>query len=179
MRRTSLLISTTPLLLAALVFAIAPATPAYANATITIVNKNAPGIGFNDPTVVAPVGGNAGTTLGQQRLIAFQAAADIWAATLDSNVPIQIIATFEPLTCTATSATLGSAGTIFICNFGRALFPGAEFPHWYTGAGQQAVRNQLNTTPPAARTRPAAPPTPTAGPASLHYADLRARFNST
>ena len=28
------------------------------------------GVGFNDPTTVAPVGGNTGTTLGQQRMIA-------------------------------------------------------------------------------------------------------------
>ena len=45
----------------------------------------APGEGFNDPTPAAPVGGNTGTTLGQQRLIAFQHAADIWGAELDTN----------------------------------------------------------------------------------------------
>ena len=57
---------------------------AYAAMTITIVNGNAAGVGFNDPTPVAPVGGNPGTTLGQQRLNAFQYAASIWGATLDS-----------------------------------------------------------------------------------------------
>ena len=41
------------------------------------------GVGFNDPTPAVPVGGNAGTTLGQQRLNAFQSAANIWGATLD------------------------------------------------------------------------------------------------
>ena len=30
-------------------------------AQIIIVNINAPGVGFNDPTPAAPVGGNAGT----------------------------------------------------------------------------------------------------------------------
>ncbi|MFC5480919.1 PA domain-containing protein [Massilia suwonensis] len=79
-------------------------------ATITIVNQNAPGIGFNDPTPAAPVGGNTGTTLGQQRLIAFQHAADVWGATLSSNVPIRIGASFVPLSCTESSAVLGSAG---------------------------------------------------------------------
>jgi hypothetical protein len=59
---------------------------------------------------VAPVGGNAGTTLGQQRLIAFQAAANKWGATLTSAVPIRIQATWTALSCTATSAVLGSAG---------------------------------------------------------------------
>src|SRR5262244_13264 len=79
-------------------------------ATIVIQNGNAAGVGFNDPTPVAPVGGNPGTTLGQQRLNAFQAAANIWGATLNSVPTIVILSTFEPLTCTATSAVLGSAG---------------------------------------------------------------------
>src|SRR5262252_947914 len=84
------------------------ATAANAAATIIIVNGNAAGVGFNDPTVAAPVGGNPGTTLGQQRLIAFQAAANKWGATLSSSVQIRVLSTFEPLTCTATSAVLGS-----------------------------------------------------------------------
>lgn len=92
----------------ALAFA-AFAAPVQA-ATITIVNQNAPGIGFNDPTPATPVGGNPGTTLGQQRLYAFQYAANIWGATLTSNVPIRIGASFVPLSCTANSAVLGSAG---------------------------------------------------------------------
>ncbi len=37
-----------------------------------IVNINAPDVGFNDPNAGAPVGGNPGTTLGQQRLISFR-----------------------------------------------------------------------------------------------------------
>ena len=85
------------------------AAPAQA-ATITIVNQNAAGIGFNDPTPATPVGGNPGTTLGQQRLYAFQYAANIWGATLSSAVPIRIGASFVPLSCTANSAVLGSAG---------------------------------------------------------------------
>jgi hypothetical protein len=61
---------------------------AFGAATITIVNGDPAGVGFNDTTVVAPVGGNTGTTLGAQRLIAFQAAADKWGATLTSTVTI-------------------------------------------------------------------------------------------
>ena len=67
-----------PLLSLALLLA---AGSVFAGATITIVNKNLPGVGFNDPTPVAPVGGNPGTTLGEQRLLAFQHAAGIWGAT--------------------------------------------------------------------------------------------------
>ena len=97
------------------------ASTAFAAAPITIVNVNAPGVGFNDPTPAAPVGGNTGTTLGQQRLNAFQYAASIWGAELDSSVVIRIQASMVPLACTATGATLGSAGPTFV----DLDFPGA------------------------------------------------------
>jgi hypothetical protein len=45
--------------------------------TVIVVNQDAGGEGFNDPTPVAAVGGNPATTLGAQRLNAFQHAADI------------------------------------------------------------------------------------------------------
>ena len=96
------------LLLAALVCA-APAV-ASANATIIIINNDGPGEGFNDPTPATPVGGNPGTTVGQQRLNLFVFAANAWGQLIDSAVTIQIGATFDPLTCTPTGAVLGSAG---------------------------------------------------------------------
>jgi hypothetical protein len=83
---------------------------AQAAATIIINNVNAAGVGFNDTTPATPVGGNTGTTLGQQRLIAFTYAANLWGATLTSSQPIIINAQFSALSCTSTSATLGSAG---------------------------------------------------------------------
>jgi hypothetical protein len=104
---------------------------AMAAATIVVVNGNAPGVGFNDTTPVAPVGGNSGATLGAQRLIAFQHAADVWGATLTSSVPIRVLASFEALACTENSAVLGAAGTIQIF----ADFPGTPRPTaWYPGA---------------------------------------------
>lgn len=113
-----------------------PAAPAFATATIHIVNVDGPNEGFNDPTPAAPVGGNPGTTIGQQRLIAFQFAADIWGSLLDSPVPIYIQASFDPLACTATAATLGAAGSIQIF----ANFPGREVSGvWY----QVALANKL------------------------------------
>lgn len=118
-------------LAAALALACGVMAGAQAAATITIVNLNAPGVGFNDPTAAAPVGGNAGTTLGQQRLIAFQHAAEIWGATLTSNVTIRVGASFVPLSCTATSAVLGSAGANDIFSD----FPGAPRANtWYPSA---------------------------------------------
>lgn len=126
----------------------------HAAATIVILNGNAPGVGFNDPTPAAPVGGNTGTTLGQQRLNAFQAAANVWGATLDSASTIVIAATFEPLACTATGATLGSAGAISVFSD----FPGAAFPEtWYSVALASKLMGED------------ADPT---------GADIRARFNS-
>jgi hypothetical protein len=109
------------LVAAALALACGAVGSAQAAATIVINNINAPGVGFNDPTPAAPVGGNTGTTLGQQRLIAFTHAANIWGATLTSSVPIVINAQFTPLSCTATGAVLGSAGATQV--FGD--FPGA------------------------------------------------------
>lgn len=125
--------------LGAFVLGMTGSASSFAAATIIINNGDPAGIGFNDPKPVAPVGGNTGTTLGQQRLIAFQAAADKWGATLDSNVPILVLATWEALACTSTSATLGSAGSINIFR----NFPGAPFTNtWYPGA----LTNKLTGT---------------------------------
>ncbi|HXV40975.1 MAG TPA: PA domain-containing protein [Steroidobacteraceae bacterium] len=79
-------------------------------AQFIIVNINAAGVGFNDPTPAAPVGGNTGTTLGEQRQIAFTHAASIWSARLDSDVPIRIRAQFVPLG----AGVLGSAGPVSV-----------------------------------------------------------------
>jgi len=127
---------------------------ANAAATIVVVNANAPGVGFNDVTPAAPVGGNAGTTLGEQRLIAFQKAADVWGASLTSEVSIRVQASMEPLTCTANSAVLGSAGPMTIFRD----FPGAPMAaHWYHSALADKISGVDNDT---------------AG------NDIRARFNS-
>src|SRR4249920_3620024 len=102
------------------------AAPAVAQpARIVVVNADGPGVGFNDPTPAAPVGGNPGTTRGQQRLIAFQHAADLWGLTLDSTVEIRVLADFSPLG----PNVLGSAGpfAIFSDFAGLPGFPGAAF----------------------------------------------------
>src|ERR1700712_2677011 len=78
-------------------------------ATIQIQNRDPAGFGFKDPTPVAPVGGNTGTTLGQQRLNVYRFVADIWEQNLQSTVPITVSAGWEALACTSTTAVLGSA----------------------------------------------------------------------
>jgi hypothetical protein len=112
---------------------------AYGAATITIINNDGAGEGFNDPTAVAPIGGNPGITIGQQRLNVFQAAANIWGATLTSAVTIEVRANFNPQTCTATGAILGSAGAISIFRQGApaTILPPAD--HWYN----EAITNKL------------------------------------
>ena len=108
-------------------------------ATITIFNNDGVGEGFNDATPRAPVGGNPGLTVGQQRLNLFNHAAGIWGGILPSVVPIIVTSQFNPQTCNAVSGVLGSAGPI---NISRD-FTGAEFPGtWY----HQALANRLNGT---------------------------------
>lgn len=96
--------------------------------TVTIKNNDQAGVGFNDNSPRSPVGGNSGTTLGQQRLIALQHAADLWGAVLTSNTQIVIGATWDSLPCENTGGTLASAGS----HSGIRNFPGAPFANtWY------------------------------------------------
>ncbi len=92
----------------AILLASAPES-AQAAVQITIVNADSTDEGFNDPAPATPVGGNTGTTVGQQRLIAFERAAEIWGELLDSPVEIRVRATFDPLPCTANEGALGGA----------------------------------------------------------------------
>ena len=113
------------------------ASPAFADATVILVNANAPGVGMNEPSPRAPVGGNTGTTLGQQRLNALRYAADIWASQLDSPVPIRIVVAFTTRTCTATGAVLASAGPYTVsADFpAQGAFPGpVQASTWHHAA---------------------------------------------
>ena len=107
--------------------------PAVAGATttITIMNNDGPGEGFNDMTPAAPVTGNPGTTLGQQRLNVFQAAADAWEAILDSSVEILVQAQFDVLSCGPLSGVLGGATTISVFRDAPGL---PRSSTWYPGA---------------------------------------------
>ncbi|MBI2819276.1 MAG: peptidase, partial [Acidobacteria bacterium] len=113
--------------------------PVLAAVTITIVNLDGAGEGFNDAAAADPdstAGGNSGATLGAQRLAAFQFAADIWSAQLDGSIEIRIGARMDPQLCNAMSAVLGSAGpTTAARDFTGALVPNT----WYA----IALANQL------------------------------------
>ena len=99
--------------------------------SITIVNNDGAGEGFNDLTPVVPVTGNTAVTLGQQRLNVFKAAAAYWSNRLTSTAPITVSAQMDPLTCSPTSGILGSAGaTGFYANFPNA----PRLDTWYPSA---------------------------------------------
>ena len=140
--------------LAALLVGLAP-IPASHAATFQIINLDGPGEGFNDTTPTAPVGGNPGTTRGQQRLNVFQTAGLIWGAILPSNVVIRVEARFDPLApCDSSGGVLGSAGAITVASdFTGAL----QTNTWYS----IALANKLAGTDLA----------PTAN-------DITSRFNS-
>lgn len=122
----------------AVALAAAATLPAW-SATLSLNNIDAAGVGFNDPTPVTPVGGNAGTTLGEQRLIAYRKALELWGKTLRSDVTIVVRGSFARLNCTATSATLAQAGALSIFS----SFPGAPLPgHWYGAALANAIAGE-------------------------------------
>lgn len=105
-------------------------------AQLELLNVDPDGVGFNDPMPVAPVGGNAGTTLGEQRLIAYGKALELWGKTLRSDVTITVQGSFARLSCSAGGGTLAQAGATFIFSD----FPGAPLPgHWYGSAVADAI----------------------------------------
>ncbi|HXV77042.1 MAG TPA: PA domain-containing protein [Candidatus Polarisedimenticolaceae bacterium] len=125
---------TSALALAAGLAAAGPALRAEASIVLNVVDPD--GVGFNDPTPVDPVPQNPGTTLGEQRRIVFERAAELWGSILDSDSEIVVQAAFRPLPCTAGSGLLASAGSVRIL----ANFPGAPFDDtWY----QPALANKL------------------------------------
>lgn len=124
-------------------------------ASFTVVNDDGPDEGFNDPAPRAPVGGNPGTTLGAQRLMALQRAADIWGARIASSGTIRIRANFDPLDCGATTALLGMAApNSFFRDFTGAPRPGTFYPAALANAlhgsdlnpSADEIRAQFNST---------------------------------
>lgn len=88
--------------------------------------------GFNSAEPRSPVGGNSGTSLGQQRREVFDEAARIWGRFLQSEVPIRVEAEFAALGGDSTSGfTLAGAAPVGV----ESGFSGAPFPDvWYPAA---------------------------------------------
>lgn len=115
----------------AVLAALAAASSAQA-ADLIPVNFDGPNEGYNDITPVAPVGGNPGTTKGEQRRIVAQFAAAMWGTVLKSEQPIYIIAQFNPLGANV----LGSAGSQTVhANFANAPVLNV----WYPAALADAI----------------------------------------
>lgn len=131
--------------LATLVAATLFGATAVQAATITPLNRDEAGAGLNDPTPATPLGNNPGTSVGEQRRIVYQFAADLWGAVLQSNVETRVAASFQPLACEATSGVLGSAGPYYINrDFDGAQIAGA----WYHSALANAIAGvNLNVGP--------------------------------
>jgi PA domain len=128
----------------AVLVALAGLSQANAADIIPVITDPA-GVGYNDPTPVAPVGGNPGTTRGEQRRIVANYAASLWGSVLQSNVPIYVQARFLPLA----QNVLGSAGATYVnSNFANAPFANT----WYHTAladsisGTDLVPDQFDIT---------------------------------
>ncbi len=87
--------------------------------------------GLNDPTSAPPVGGNPGTTIGEQRLIVVQEAARVWAEALDINTDVVLNIRFDELECDDQSGVIGAASPIDA----NRRFAGAPSANtWYVSA---------------------------------------------
>lgn len=103
---------TTGLRLSAAIFLLICCAQGQAQTVISLSIGDGNNEGFNDPAPAVPVGGNNGTTLGEQRMRVFERAAEIWGELINSDVEIVISAQFNPQDCGADGSTLGSAGPV-------------------------------------------------------------------
>jgi len=120
-------------------------------AKLVIVNANSGSEGLNDQTAATPVGGNAGITVGQQRMIALKYAAAIWGTALNGTITVSVQSQFTGLSCSATSGVLGQAGPAYVDTSGpipNVLYPGAvanQIVGQDLGHGTPAIVAQFNS----------------------------------
>jgi hypothetical protein len=94
--------------------------PSAIAATVNVVYV-VPGDGFDSLAAPHASSPAPGATLGAQRKASFEAAANFWGLNLTSDVAILVDAQMTPLSCSAFSATLGSAGaTSFLRDWSNA-----------------------------------------------------------
>jgi hypothetical protein len=101
--------------------ALALTTSALAGIEFEVTYLDPDGVGFFDhstPELAAP--GNSGSTLGEQRRIAFEAALAAWKPALSSEVPIRISAEFVDFGCSGFAGT--GAWTTTVRNASNAFF---------------------------------------------------------
>lgn len=102
-------------------------TATIASGQFSFVYSDAAGTGFLSTEARTPVGGNIGTTLGEQRRLALEKAAAIWEEYLVIEGPVEVLAGFEELA----PGTLAGARALDV----ERDFPGApEADTWYPSA---------------------------------------------
>jgi hypothetical protein len=112
-----------PTLAPTALLAICLITPALSQIEFEVTYLDPAGVGFFDqstPQINAP--GNSGTTLGEQRRIAFEAALASWTPALASSVPIRISAEFLDFGCSGFAGT--GAWTASVRDAPNAFFAG-------------------------------------------------------
>ncbi|WP_211441748.1 PA domain-containing protein [Collimonas humicola] len=112
------------------------------SAELVLVNQDPAGAGLNDLTAAAPVGGNPGATLGEQRRLVYQFALNMYGALLNSAVPIRVQASFKSLgKNSAGNDILGQAYAIYTFrDFANAPLPNT----WYSKALANSLRGVDN-----------------------------------
>jgi len=109
-----------------------PVNAGLTTQTSIVIQPTGSPSGFDDPTPVAPVGGNPGTTLGQQRRNVLNYVAARWAERIQSATPIIATAQFvdQPDTlCSNTSGVLaGAHPDMVIMNFAGAPVQNTYYP---------------------------------------------------
>ena len=128
--------------------ALAIACPVVEGAEFVFVNLDGPDEGLNDPTPATPVGGNTGTTIGAQRLLALEKVGEIWGRYLVSSVPIRVQVQFK---AESSSLILASAGPITVeSNFTNAPLPNTLYPvalaNSLAGRDLRTGRNDINVS---------------------------------
>jgi hypothetical protein len=123
--------------------------PAWAVATLSVVNNDGPWEGFNDPTPFTSTGGNPATSLGDARLIAFQFAANLWGSMVNSLAEIRIEAQFDPLPCNPMQGVLGAAGANAVFRdfvnapLANTAWRGRALPHYRTASGHTTLTHDV------------------------------------
>lgn len=137
----------------ALMLGLGVSAPSHA-VNMLLNNVDAANSGFNDTTPAQPVGGNNGTTVGEQRRVVMQHAFDLWGDALDGSVDVVVQASFAPLNCLSSSGTLGHGEPMqTVANFPGAPKADTAYP--------VALANQLageDLTPGALDSGPLAEP---------------------
>ena len=107
-----------------------------------------PGTGFTDPRPFAGAPGNAATTLGQARVNLIQAVLGAWGTALASDVPVDVLVTWQPLPCApGQGAVLAAAGPLSVFADDEGALPFNNT--WYAGPLAEALVGQDLSGPPS------------------------------